>query len=81
MTSDSTEHSGKHQPSDGHWESLNRSWWDPKVINCEMCGQMIPRDLWMSADGHSFCSIECDALYRSYWLPRYGPDKDRPTGS
>lgn len=78
MTSSSTDDRGERQAHEGRWERLNRSWWDPKVVNCEMCGQMIPRDVWKSADGHSFCSVECDDLYRSYWLPRYGGKGAKP---
>lgn len=79
MSSDSSKPNEGNQPA-GHWEKLNRSWWDPKVANCEMCGQMIPRDVWLSDDGHSFCSVECDELYRSFWLPRYGKEADRAKG-
>ena len=74
MKRESSEEPSLRQASEGHWERLNRSWWDPKVVNCEMCGQMIPRDVWLSADNHLFCSVECDDLYRSYWIPRYGKD-------
>ncbi len=50
----------------GHWEALEGDWWDPGIINCEMCGQMIPRDVWVAADGLRVCSHQCDRLYRSY---------------
>ncbi|MDP6348980.1 MAG: hypothetical protein QF719_09525 [Chloroflexota bacterium] len=56
----------------GHWRQLNWPWWHTGVVNCRMCGQMIPRDVWVAEDGLEFCSPECDGLYRSYWLPRYG---------
>jgi len=57
------------------WRKLNWPWWDTHVINCQMCGQMIPRDVWVAEDGLEFCTEECDSLYRTYWLPRYGPDR------
>jgi len=56
----------------GHWETIDSDWWDPNVINCQMCGQMIPRDIWVADDGLRVCSYQCDHLYRSYWLPLYG---------
>lgn len=62
----------KPAPDGGHWRELNWPWWDTHVVNCRMCGQMIPRDVWVSADELEFCTPECDSLYRSYWLPRYG---------
>jgi N-methylhydantoinase B/oxoprolinase/acetone carboxylase alpha subunit len=65
---------------DGHWEKISGDWWDPAVINCQMCGQMIPRDVWISSDGLRVCSHQCDHLYRSYWLPHYGTIEDRKDG-
>ena len=67
----------------GHWRQINWPWWHTGVVNCRMCGQMIPRDVWVAEDGLEFCTPECDSLYRSYWLPRYGGtlhDPDATTG-
>ena len=69
---------GNDEPA-GHWETITGDWWDPGVINCQMCGQMIPRDVWVAADGLRVCSHQCDHLYRSYWLPHYG-DTQSPAG-
>ncbi len=55
----------------GHWEQLKGDWWQTNVTNCRMCGQVIPRDIWVADDGLTFCSVDCDHLYRTYWLPRY----------
>lgn len=49
--------------SDGSWKTLKRDWWDTKVEHCALCGQMIPRDVWVSSDDHRFCSIECDSRF------------------
>ena len=57
---------------DGHWEELAGHWWDSNVINCQMCGQMIPRDVWVAADGLRVCSHRCDRLYRTYRFPGHG---------
>jgi hypothetical protein len=42
------------------------------VVNCALCGQMIPRQVWVSDDGLEFCGTACEELYRSYWVPRRG---------
>ena len=63
-------------PRGGHWERLDGDWWQTDVTNCEFCGQVIPSDIWRAGDGHQFCSQDCDARYRTYWLPRYGQRSD-----
>ena len=63
-------------PAGGTWERLTGDWWQTDVTNCELCGQVIPRDMWRSGDGHGFCSQDCDERYRTYWLPRYGQPAD-----
>jgi ribosomal protein L24E len=66
----------------GHWEKRNVEWWETNVINCSLCGQMIPRDIWVvEEDGEKrlFCSEECERLYREYWLPKYGPRMETHT--
>ncbi len=66
-------------PAGGTWERLTGDWWQTDVTNCELCGQVIPRDMWRAGDGHGFCSQDCDERYRTYWLPRYGqPANTRP---
>ena len=59
----------------GHWEKRNVEWWETNVINCSLCGQMIPRDIWVleeAGERRLFCSEQCERLYRDYWLPTYG---------
>lgn len=59
----------------GHWEAPPQPWWETRVVNCTICGQMIPRQRWVAeVEGvqRSFCSPDCEQLYRSYWLPKYG---------
>ena len=31
----------------GHWENRNVEWRETGVINCSLCGQMIPCDIWV----------------------------------
>ena len=59
----------------GYWEDLERAWWDTNVVNCSFCGQMIPKRRWVAeVDGEvrSFCSLDCEQLYVSYWVPKHG---------
>ena len=68
----------------GRWEKRNVSWWETNVINCSLCGQMIPRDIWVVDEGGErrlFCSPECERLYREYWLPKYGAQREAGTPS
>lgn len=68
----------------GGWEKRNVSWWETNVINCSLCGQMIPRDIWVvDEDGQKrlFCGPECERLYREYWLPKYGAQQEAKPGS
>ena len=55
----------------GHWEEHKGDWWQTSVTNCQLCGQVVPRDVWVSAGGMRFCSVECDDRYHDYWLPRH----------
>jgi len=68
----------------GGWEKRNVSWWETNVINCSLCGQMIPRDIWVvEEDGQKrlFCGPECERLYREYWLPKYGAQQEAKPAS
>jgi hypothetical protein len=55
------------------WHARELAWWETNVANCSLCGQMIPRELWLSDEGLIFCNPACEQLYRSYWVPTYGP--------
>ena len=59
----------------GKWVEIQRSWHDTAVTNCTLCGRLVPRRIWMvEIDGQAlpFCNEECEGLYQSYWLPKYG---------
>ena len=56
-----------------YWQVRETAWWETNVINCALCGQMIPRAVWVSEEGLSFCGPACEKLYRTYWLPTHGP--------
>jgi len=66
----------------GHWEQRNADWWDTSVLNCSLCGQMIPRDIWVveaASETRLFCGPDCERLYQDYWLPKYGAtQRDAP---
>ena len=58
----------------GTWIEI-RTWHDTAVTNCALCGRLVPRRVWqVEIDGRAlpFCNEECEGLYRSYWLPKYG---------
>ena len=57
------------------WIELERRWHDTGVTNCGLCGRLVPRRLWIAdvaGQQVGFCSLECEQVYRDYWLPKYG---------
>ena len=54
----------------GRWHTLEGDWWETGVVNCQLCGQVIPRDVWKAEDGGTFCSTSCDGLFHGYFKPR-----------
>jgi hypothetical protein len=45
------------------------------VENCRVCGRLVPRRAWVFDGGAGdlrACSPACEALYVSYWKPKYG---------
>lgn len=62
----------------GRWETKNTdytSYLDSRVTNCDLCGKMIPKEVWVSevnGEDRHFCNKECEAMYLNYWLPKYG---------
>ena len=68
----------------GRWVEIERTWHDTALTNCALCGRLVPRRMWqVEFDGKAvpFCNEECEGLYRSYWLPKYGgphPQRSSP---
>ena len=59
----------------GTWRQPEIPWYETRIVNCSLCGKMIPRRAWVGRpDGveRVFCSPACELLFTSYWLPRYG---------
>jgi hypothetical protein len=59
----------------GRWVEIERTWHDTALTNCALCGRLVPRRMWqVEIDEQTlpFCNEECEGLYRSYWLPKYG---------
>lgn len=57
------------------WIDISRKWHDTGVTNCNLCGRLIPRRLWVvdvAGTAVGFCGADCERLYRDYWLPKYG---------
>jgi hypothetical protein len=68
----------------GEWREIKRSWHDTTLTNCVLCGRLVPRNVWWVEIGGEtlpFCNPECEALYRSYWLPKYGGHDANSTGA
>jgi len=60
----------------GHWQEFDRTWHDTTIVNCAVCGRLIPRRAWIFDAGAGeiqACSESCEELYRSYVEPTYGP--------
>lgn len=70
----------------GHWEKSGLQWYETSVTNCQLCGKMIPADIWVAhvgAERKIFCDPGCEELYKEYWLKKYadgGTKKPVETG-
>lgn len=68
----------------GEWVEIQRPWHDVALTNCGLCGRLVPRRAWaVEIEGRRllFCDADCEALYRSYWLPKYGGGEAARTSS
>jgi endogenous inhibitor of DNA gyrase (YacG/DUF329 family) len=57
------------------WRRLDTPWYETRIVNCALCGKMIPRQAWVAGDAGEervYCSPACERLYADYWLPRHG---------
>ncbi|MFN8150456.1 MAG: hypothetical protein U0R24_04950 [Solirubrobacterales bacterium] len=58
------------------WVDFNRAWHDTEVVNCPVCGRLIPSRAWVfevPSGEITACSEECEELYFSYVEPTHGP--------
>ena len=58
----------------GKWLKRKISWYDTNVISCQLCGQVLAQDIWVSEIDEVekwFCSPSCERLYIEYWPPKY----------
>ena len=58
----------------GRWVGFERTWHDTAIVNCVVCGRLIPRRAWVFTDGDreiQACSESCEELYLSYVKPTY----------
>jgi len=48
----------------GHWEEIDKPWYEVKIINCSLCGRMIARSMWVveEPERRVFCSEKCEHL-------------------
>lgn len=59
----------------GRWVEREVSWHDTDVVQCAICGRLIPRRAWVFDGGGgeiAACAPDCEELYQSYWQPAYG---------
>jgi hypothetical protein len=67
----------------GKWVEIERTWHDTALTNCALCGRLVPRRIWLveiAGQSLAFCNEECEGLYRSYWLPKYGAGASEESG-
>ena len=61
----------------GKWrerEAGLRSYFGGGVVNCAVCGKMIPREIWEAevvGQLLPFCDDGCERLYIEYWLSKH----------
>ncbi|MDE0390181.1 MAG: hypothetical protein OXI75_15900 [Rhodospirillales bacterium] len=48
----------------GHWEEIEKPWYEVKIVNCSLCGRMIARRLWVVEvpERRVFCGEKCAQL-------------------
>lgn len=56
--------------TEGEYRQIDAPWHETRIVNCELCGQMLPRRAFHDprAENHRFCTPECAAL----WVRRAG---------
>jgi hypothetical protein len=62
----------------GHWQKTKAGWHDTSLIHCDLCGKIVPGDVWVAEvakEMRNFCDTDCERLYVEYWLPKYGAAK------
>ena len=59
------------------WVRADVEWQRAPDRHCTLCGRPLLRT-YLAAGASCFCDQDCEELYRTYWLPRHGPDSDAP---
>jgi hypothetical protein len=59
-------------PKTGEWRRASVGYLRPHSLRCALCGQLLPGRYWSDSVGKTFCGLDHECLYRSYWIPRYG---------
>lgn len=68
------------RPELGEWITPSVSYVEPRRRACALCGRPIARRYWRAAPAGAalpFCDPTHADLYRTYWLPLYGPGETR----
>lgn len=48
--------------SNGEWHDIDIPWYESRIVNCDRCGAMIPRRIWVVRSGsgqRQYCSEVC----------------------
>jgi N-methylhydantoinase B len=62
----------------GRWVKRSPRLYETETLTCDVCGKVVSGDYWAATEAGQdlrFCDVECERLYRDYWLPRYGDNK------
>ncbi len=66
-------------PITGAWQLIEQSWHNVQVINCQVCGRLIPRRIWRFADKEfgslDSCGATCERLWFEYLRERRLADR------
>lgn len=64
-----------------HWIENDAQWYEQRMVHCGCCGRLIAKHLLVAesaGETKTFCSEECEELYRDYLLTERGRDYERP---
>jgi hypothetical protein len=56
----------------GYWEQTHAQWHEMEMVYCDVCGLILPKNLWIAeVDGNRrvFCGPGCERLYHEYVAP------------
>ena len=64
-----------------HWIESDAPWYEQRLVHCHCCGRLIAKHYLIAeieGSEHTFCSTDCEQLYRDYLLPVRGENYRPP---